>query len=204
MLAGNLAAIGVGAIISVGGSYIWPENYDFAETRAIGEHDFDFTGESMAPETPSRSEKDDEKKINQDNSGLASATASILQPCEFILLVFFPLKIFSTDISFLLDDENKDPVKLQKAYDIAVKASLVLFVVLILLIPLPLFFSSYIWTKAGFTTYIVVCFIWVFYGAFVCVLYPIFESRAAIGEISGAVIRDIFGGGQRTVTSEAA
>jgi len=35
MLAGNLASIGVGGIIASVSSVIWPDNYDFASTRAI-------------------------------------------------------------------------------------------------------------------------------------------------------------------------
>lgn len=43
MLAGNIAAIGVGAIISVGSSFIWPEDFDFAITRALNAHDVGVT-----------------------------------------------------------------------------------------------------------------------------------------------------------------
>lgn len=59
-------------------------------------------------------------------------------------------------------DENEDPVKLRAAFRLAVITSVALFVVLILLIPLPLFFSSHIYPKAGFYVWIAVTFIWVF------------------------------------------
>lgn len=41
-------------------------------------------------------------------------------------------------------------------------------------------------------------------GAGAVVLYPIYEYRHEISDISGAVIRDVFGGGRRSRTVEAA
>lgn len=80
------------------------------------------------------------------------------------------------------DDENKDPVKLRAAFRLAVYISLILVVVLILLvsfrtspkhqraeltassvqIPLPLFFTSHIYSRVGFYVWVSVAFIWVF------------------------------------------
>lgn len=51
-------------------------------------------------------------------------------------------------------------MKLEKAFKLAVWTSVFLFVVLVLLIPLPLFFSSYIYSKPGFTAWIALAFTW--------------------------------------------
>lgn len=172
-LAGNLGSLGLSAIISVGSSYLWPENFDFDITRALHAH-------AEPEEKPSASldeEVKDDKAVT-DPVQLTSAAASV------------------NDETY---DENKDPVKLRAAFRLAVYSSLFLFVVLILMIPLPLFFSSHVYPKAGFYVWIAVSFIWVFYGAFAVVVYPVFESRHEIGEIFSAILQDIKG--QRKVAA---
>lgn len=57
-----------------------------------------------------------------------------------------------------------DNADLHKAYTTAVRVSVSAFIVLILLIPLPLFGTSYIFPKEGYTAWVIVSFIWVFYG----------------------------------------
>lgn len=54
---------------------------------------------------------------------------------------------------------------------------------MIILIPLPLFFAQTIYSTAGLTTWVVVGIIWTFLSAFCVVLYPLYESRVAIGQI---------------------
>ncbi|KAH7890245.1 urea transporter [Phlebopus sp. FC_14] len=72
MLSGNLASIGVGGIVAVLASLIWPENYDFSATRAIN-----------APSTHKKPSEDtevssqDEKKAP--DSSASSVTADSLE-----------------------------------------------------------------------------------------------------------------------------
>lgn len=44
----------------------------------------------------------------------------------------------------------------------------------------------------------------VLYGAGAVVLYPIWESRASLREIGGAILRDVFGGGLRVAEKQEA
>ncbi|KAK4702934.1 urea-proton symporter, partial [Phenoliferia sp. Uapishka_3] len=183
MLAGNLASIGVGGIITVTTSYIWPENFDFDITRALHAHS-ESPAEEEALEDAQVAEDGSEK--GSDNKGTVDKEVS-------------PAPIKSAAASMEVPyNKEKDPLELEKAFKLAVWTSVGLFVVLILLIPLPLFFTSYIFPSAGFTAWIAIAFIWVFYGAGAVVLYPIYESRGALKEIGGAIIRDIGGGGLRT------
>jgi hypothetical protein len=59
---------------------------------------------------------------------------------------------------------------------------------MIILIPLPLFFAQTVYGTAGLTTWVVIGIIWTFLSAFCVVLYPLYESRAALGQI----VRGIF------------
>lgn len=153
---------------------------------------------------------------------------------------------------FFADDENKDPAKLVATYKLAVKASIFLFLLLILVVcplflarslvshqrmcrfPFPYSFrltstprcvpslleSTQITddspTQGGFTAWIIVAFVWVFWGMGAVrppksppalrrllttvfsqvVIFPIFESRKSIAELFSAIVRDVFGGGK--------
>lgn len=59
---------------------------------------------------------------------------------------------------------------LDKAFRFAAYFSVTLAIILLILIPLPLFFTSYIFTKGGFTGWVSVSFIWVFFCESACYL----------------------------------
>ncbi|KAJ7723668.1 urea transporter [Mycena metata] len=183
MLAGNLASIGVGGIIATATSYIWPENYDFESTRAINEPTTRFdekeaTNADAEAERPSMEKKEKEK---------APSVADSFDAAEV--------------------DEELDPVALNKAFRFAAWSSLALLVVLIILIPLPLFFASTVYGKSGLTAWVVIGIIWTFLSAFSVVLYPLWESRAAISLIGRGIVKDVFARGSGkyiTPTTQAA
>jgi len=97
-------------------------------------------------------------------------------------------------------DKDLDPVGLQKAFRFAAWSSLALTLVMIILIPLPLFFSSVVYGVAGLSAWVVVGMIWTFCSAFIVVLYPLWESRVAILQISGGIVKDIFSPGSGKFT----
>ncbi|KAJ6551826.1 urea transporter [Mycena capillaripes] len=169
MLAGNLASIGVGGIIATVSSYIWPENYDFESTRAI----------NKPTTTPTKVQENDgmekEERPSVEKKEKTPSVADSLDAAEI--------------------EDELDPVALNKAFRFAAWSSLGLLVVLIILIPLPLFFASTIYGKGGLTAWVVIGIIWTFLSAFSVVLYPLWESRAAISLISKGIIKDIFARG---------
>ncbi|KAF7299220.1 Urea transporter [Mycena indigotica] len=166
MLAGNLASIGVGGIIATASSYVWPENYDFESTRAIN--------------APGPISKPEEKEAN------AADRPSIEKEKT-------PSVADSFNAAEIADE--LDPVALNKAFRFAAWSSLALLLVLIILIPLPLFFASTIYGKGGYTAWVVIGIIWTFLSAFSVVLYPLWESRDALKLISRGVVKDIFARG---------
>ena len=60
---------------------------------------------------------------------------------------------------------------------------------MIILIPLPLFFSHHVYGTGGLTAWVVVGIIWTFLSAFCVVLYPLYESRVAIGQILRGIVK---------------
>lgn len=206
MLAGNLASIGVGCIISVTTSYIWPENYDFEITRThAGVRHLAGTEEVAAAEDLKHESKGALEAGKEEP--VASAAASVVSCTSMLLFLFslLPWLVLSSLIAVLLstfaDDANYDPAMLQKAYNLAVWTSIALFFVLVILvrlcptlpslrgpplicslilrrqIPIPLYLSSYIYSQSGFAVWIAVAFIWVIYGTAAVVLYPVVRRR---------------------------
>ncbi|KAJ7202052.1 urea transporter [Mycena pura] len=161
MLAGNLASIGVGAIIVAISSYLWPENYDFESTRAIN-------------------------KPTDNANALVEDSASLEKKDQTP-----PLAVTDSFDAAELKDEL-DPVALEKAFRFAAWSSLGLLLVLIILIPLPLFFASTIYGKGGYTAWVAIGIVWTLLSAFTVVLYPLWESRAALTLIGRGILKDVF------------
>jgi Na+/proline symporter len=166
MLAGNLASIGVGAIISTTASLIWPDDYDFALTRAINSRGAAVASGNIKDELE---EPEYEKKVPD------ASVVSVTNEAQI--------------------DPELDPVSLNKAFKFAARASIVLTLILMILIPLPLFFAQTVYSVTGFSVWVIVGIIWTFLSAFTVVIYPLWESRAALGLISRGVVKDIFSPG---------
>ncbi|THH30964.1 hypothetical protein EUX98_g3211 [Antrodiella citrinella] len=168
MLAGNLASIGVGGIITCVVSYFWPEDFNFDITRAIN-----------APQTHASSRSpsisEDEKKV---------------QPSDEV-------------VSVQPEDDELDPVALKKAFRFAAWSSVILLVVMLLIIPLPLFFAQTVFGVRGLTAWVVIGVIWTFASAVTVVLYPLWESREALIMISSGMIKDLFSRGSGKYTGPA-
>ncbi|KAH8103317.1 urea transporter [Cristinia sonorae] len=168
MLAGNLASIGVGGIVTCVVSYFWPENFNFDITRAIN-------APAKAEEhsrTPSLG--DDEKKAvpNHEVSSVHSTTV--------------PGPLARAE-----EEDELNPVALKKAFRFAAWSSVILLVVMLLIIPLPLFFASTIFGERGLAAWVVIGIIWTFASAFTVVLYPLWESRGALWMITKGMAKDI-------------
>ncbi|GAA5826220.1 hypothetical protein JCM11251_007213 [Rhodosporidiobolus azoricus] len=171
-LAGNIAALGVSAVICVIGYVFFPDNYDWSTTRALHVH---------ADDLPTLPKDDsltgDEAKEKGSTSPaepqLTSAAASMSEQEQY--------------------DPNTDPVKLQKAFKLAVWSSVVLFAILLVLVPVPLAASGHVFPKASFYVWIIVAWVWVFYSCSVVVLYPMWESRKELADIGRAIWADVTG-----------
>ncbi|OBZ78440.1 putative urea active transporter 1 [Grifola frondosa] len=154
MLAGNLASIGVGGIVTMVTSYVWPEDFTFEATRALNS-------------PPTCGERRHEMTLEP-----VSAEAAAIE-----------------------EEKELDPVALTKSFNIAAWASVILTLVMLIIIPLPLFFAQTIYGVRGLTAWVVIGMIWTFCSAISVVLYPLYESRAALRLISRGMIKDVFARG---------
>ncbi|GAA5898815.1 sodium:solute symporter family protein [Sporobolomyces salmoneus] len=170
MLTGSVTSFGVSLIISTLGSLFFPENYSYDDTRALHAHSE--ASEDLEPTTPSEEDKEaGEKatvvpKFNSESSSLAEGGGSA------------------------------DELSLYKRkFNLARNVSVPLFVILLILIPIPLATAGggYISSLAGFKAYVVVCFLWIFYGIGAVVIYPLVEYRKELGDLCRNVVQDLRG-----------
>jgi hypothetical protein len=177
-LAGNLAAIMTGLIVSVCVSLIKPDNFDWEITRAINAQTAVTEGREPADaqiQTPPDSTSDtEEKKVDETN--MPEPTPS--PPTPALLLHIDP----STE---------EHPRKLRAAFKFACISSFVLTFLMDFLVPMPMFFTEYVFSKGFFTGWVVVSFIWVFVSSAISCFLPIWETRGFFGELVGKVRGDL-------------
>ncbi|EPT04820.1 hypothetical protein FOMPIDRAFT_1156291 [Fomitopsis schrenkii] len=177
MLSGNLASIGVGGIIAVTTSLIWPDDFDFEATRAIN------TPSHTAEDQGSEEYVDEKKRVASEVS-----TEPVVDPPEEVAAE---------------EERELDPGALNKAFRLAAWASVTLTLIMLIIVPLPLFFAQTIYGVGGLTAWVVIGMIWTFCSAISVVLYPLYESRAALYLITRGMLKDIFMQGSGKFTHHA-
>lgn len=116
----------------------------------------------------------------------------------------------STDVQLISREtaDEYDPVALQKAFRFAAWSSVILvsrspctdyfisddylyaqLLIMIIIIPLPLFFAQTIFGVRGLTAWVVIGIIWAFISAFAVVLYPLWESREALSLVFRGIVK---------------
>lgn len=83
--------------------------------------------------------------------------------------------------------------KLSRAGKISKTMTVVLTLAFLILWPMPMYGSGYIFSKQFFTGWVVVGIIWIFCSLFAVGLFPIYEGRKTLVETTKCIIRDISG-----------
>lgn len=197
-LAGNLAAIMTGLILSVVVSLFRPDNFDWEVTRSINA--------STAPTLPGRAFSDaEEKEASSEPSPTDSPPAADAEKTDFKGVSTTPseplpvtassqLPTIQRELSEELHDltEESDPQSpaLRSAFRLACLASILLPFIMDFLIPIPMFLSHYIFSEGFFTAWVIVSFVWVFSSAAISIVLPVWEVRGFLSGLAG----EIFGG----------
>lgn len=127
------------------------------------------------PATPQLDEKDLESEKNVDAViGAPTLSTTAVDPT-----------------SLPVEEPEIDFVGLNKSFRFARWASIILFTILIILIPLPLFGSSHVFSAKDFTAYVSFGIAWALIAACVVVIYPLWESRKGLRKVFHGVWLDI-------------
>ena len=90
-------------------------------------------------------------------------------------------------------DEEAEQARLKHAVVIARFITVAMTLVLLVLWPIPMYGSGYVFSKPFFTGWVVVAIIWMFCSAFCVGLYPLWDGRHAIVRIVKAIFLDATG-----------
>ncbi|EIN11216.1 solute symporter family transporter [Punctularia strigosozonata HHB-11173 SS5] len=168
-------------IITVVVSLLGRQNYDFSGTRAIAmvdpvvKEDMQDVPEEEA-KRPSSSVGAQEKNDKDPEAGVTTVTT---------------IPVASETIPPFAQEGHKPASRevLQAVYRRAAWMSLALTLCVAILVPLPMFFSHYVFSKEFFTFWIACTIIWAFLSGTFCIILPVVESRKQILTIVRASLR---------------
>lgn len=90
-------------------------------------------------------------------------------------------------------DAEAEQTKLLRASKIAKTMTVILTLSLLILWPMPMYGSGYIFSEKFFTGWVVVGIMWLFFSIFCVGLYPLFEGRHSLKHNIWSIFKDITG-----------
>lgn len=177
MLTGNVVALLTPLITIPIFTYAFkPQNFDWEILKGIARVEED---EELleAENTPVDDEKTGDAKINPITSQVSRVASEIAEVNK--------------------DKYAEESKHLHNSFKIVVCLCAVLVLSFIILWPMPMYGSSYVFSKRFFTGWIVVGFIWIFVAVIITVLGPLWESRTSIGETLRGIYWDLTGQGYK-------
>jgi SSS family transporter len=110
----------------------------------------------------------------------------------------YPVKSHVTVIASQIAERNpnkylEEEEKLKRAFKYGSYICVALTVCLVVLWPMPMYGTSYVFSRKFFTGWIVVFIIWIFFTAFMVVIYPIWEGRQVIYQTARGIYWDLSG-----------
>ncbi|RDB22246.1 Urea active transporter [Hypsizygus marmoreus] len=166
-------------IITVGVSLMNPADYDFKSTRAIANLDED-DGDLESMKRDSQTDPDSETKGEKEKTS-SEVDKIRVETTEFEVPPNGQNSEFSAETGG--GALPLDLPTLQRAFKRAAWYSLILTAVVAVLVPLPMFFSHYVFSEKFFAFWISVSIIWALLSGTFSVLLPVWESRREIAQI---------------------
>jgi hypothetical protein len=192
-LAGSSCSCGSGVVLAILISFLCPQKYEsddpahIARVNKIGGISTQIEGREMLPgdapgkETPI----DGETKTKIPETTQPSSRVSDIAPHD----------ITGNEIVDFLTSNHIEPldmVEYEKAKRLATWCCGTFFLLAIIAFPLGFTGSGYIFSKSAFEGWVVVSLIWLFFSASMCIIWPLWESRVELKEISIMLVRDAF------------
>ena len=191
-LAGNVVAVVSGPLIAVGLSYAFPWKYTATDPVAI-ERNLKIMGRDQRNVGDAVSARAQTQELQSPvpggnpEIGMTDVKGSekggpqgvVEQPsCDIE-----NGEVESDNSMFL------DPKTVKASTRLAIGFCVGFFLIAIVLVPFSLYGSGWIFTRAGFKGWCIFSFIWVWCSMFICVFWPLIESRATIIAIVRGVLR---------------
>ena len=175
-LAGNLAAIMVGLIVSVSVSLARPAEFDWDQTRLIN-------APTLSTATTPRADSLNGEKETEKEKETGAVPASRNPNSTLPTVVDEEKEMIEDEIAI------EEPSKLRRAFKVACIASFTLTFIMDFLVPIPMFLSHYIFSQGFFVAWVVITFAWVFCSTAISVLLPIWETLEFFRDLWAEVVR---------------
>ncbi|KAG2126254.1 Na+/solute symporter, partial [Suillus bovinus] len=176
-LCSTLTGLFFSGILTVGVSLLNPADYDFSGTRAIAT--IEDANESNISGDDTRNRASDTESQNEKRA-TSEKELSIKQ--GFV-------NIMETRLE---KDEESRIRSLKTVFRKALIYSSILTLIVVILVPMPLFFSHYVFSKKFYTFWTACSIIWALASGTFCIILPLWESRVEIGTILGSAYRSIY------------
>ncbi len=175
-LAGNLAAIMVGLIVSVCVSLARPAQFDWDQTRLIN-------APTLSTATTPRADSLDREKGTEGEKEAEAVQANPNPNTTLPTVVDEEKEMLEDEIAI------EEPSKLRRAFKVACIASFTLTFIMDFLVPIPMFLSHYIFSQGFFVAWVVITFAWVFCSTAISVILPIWETAEFFRDLWAEVVR---------------
>lgn len=158
-VAGNLASFGMGFVMAVVLTYIFPKkNRPHGMAAIAGVAPDPISENEQAPVVSERGGSKEKETITSDAANCSPQFSA------------------SNELVAYLESNNiepMDPILAKKGERIAWIANGIFFFGAVVLVPFTLFGTSYVYSKPFFTGWLVVSFIWIWTSVIICVVYPV-------------------------------
>jgi len=171
----GLTGLLLSGILTVSVSLMNPADYDFSGTRAIAM--LNDSGSSNDPDTPDDSER------NSKRGDVASPDIE-KQSNE---------KKLSRDVDGLPEDDEQRMASLKRVFKKALVYSSIFTLIVVIIVPLPMFFSHYVFSRKFYTFWTACTIVWAFMSGTFCIVLPLWESRKEMAMILRAAYRTSVG-----------
>jgi hypothetical protein len=200
-LAGNIVSVVSGPLLTILLTYLFPWKYEATDPVAIARND-----KIMGRSRNVGGEASPPALVITNTQNSPTATTDDTEPEKQQALDQAPPQIANALIEFHATNyiEPMDPDAIRSSTRLAVAFCIVFFLVAIILVPFSLFGSGWVFSRAGFKGWCIVSFLWVWCSMFVCVLWPLIESRDTILRILKELVRAGVSGGTAVKGDETA
>ncbi|KAI0087698.1 Sodium:solute symporter family-domain-containing protein [Irpex rosettiformis] len=181
-LCGSTCGFVVSGAATVIVSLVKPASYDFNGTRAIAIYKDAIESSSSSPTilpadgAPSSNSNRNKEKDEEANIAVSVKSLSRQQSLE------------DSEKSTEPEDRQASKEVLEKTFKRATRYSIVLTLIVAILVPLPMFFSHYVFSKAFYTFWVACTIIWVGSSGIFCIILPLWESREEMMFIAKSVV----------------
>ncbi|CAO1618232.1 unnamed protein product [Parajaminaea phylloscopi] len=198
LLAANLIGVVFPALVIVPASLLWPANYDWEATRAINApwtslKGDDATSGSNTPDGSTKASHSLQEHSTEARSGELQAQVARPDDEKRTIVASGPTLASEDYLSHRLTtlrNAGIDPEMLLRSRALAIKTALPLTFILLVLVPCMAIIPRE-WSVTGLGVWVSIVIGWLFVTGCIVVLYPLYESREALGKAARGILADI-------------